>query len=388
MFKLLLVTILILPNLSFAQKAKWVTVNESLFAKIGSLFKGKKTLKTLDGASLVEMNDQEIQKLGHSFHSKLNRCGGFMAHSSLNEANLALNSMESVTLGTKLKFTDYAIDQETLVTNAINEVEEVSIREMIEKLSSYETRHYKSASGLDAIEFIRSEWMSLIKNRSDISLEVFKHKEFPQPSLIVTIKGSTIPDEIVILGAHSDSISDVKYAPGADDNASGIATMTEVLRILVRQDYRPKRTIQFMAYAAEEVGLLGSNEIAKKYKAAKNKVVGVMQLDMTLYKGTDKHDIVLMSDYTNKSQNKFIGNLIDKYVHVPWGYSTCGYGCSDHASWTQAGYPASFPFESQFKDLNPHIHTKNDTLLNAGGDASQAVNFAKLSLGYLIEMSL
>jgi leucyl aminopeptidase len=82
-----------------------------------------------------------------------------------------------------------------------------------------------------------------------------------------------------------------------------------------------------------------------------------------------------------------LGRLIDEYVKVPWGYSRCGYGCSDHASWTANGYPASIPFESTMEDINRKIHTAQDTLESAGGDASHAVKFAKLATAFVVEMA-
>lgn len=60
-----------------------------------------------------------------------------------------------------------------------------------------------------------------------------------------------------------------KRSPGADDNASGIASVTEVIRLIMENNLRPKKTVQFMAYAAEEIGLIGSDDIARKYKKAK-----------------------------------------------------------------------------------------------------------------------
>jgi leucyl aminopeptidase len=155
----------------------------------------------------------------------------------------------------------------------------------------------------------------------------------------------------------------------------------------MNNNYKPKRTVQFMGYAAEEVGLLGSKDIAAKYKANNKKVVGVMQLDMTLFKGTADKDIVMMADFTNAAQNEFLGKLIDEYVKVSWGYSRCGYGCSDHASWTANGYPASMPFESTMEDINHKIHTANDTLQNSGGDAKHAAKFAKLATAFIVELA-
>ena len=68
-----------------------------------------------------------------------------------------------------------------------------------------------------------------------------------------------------MLGAHQDSVNGARAtgrAPGADDDASGVASLSEVIRVALANDYRPLRTVKFMAYAAEEVGLRGSADIA------------------------------------------------------------------------------------------------------------------------------
>ncbi|MCJ8345835.1 M20/M25/M40 family metallo-hydrolase, partial [bacterium] len=176
-----------------------------------------------------------------------------------------------------------------------------------------------------------------------------------------------------------------RRAPGADDNASGIATITEIIRIALKHNYKPQRTIKFMAYAAEEVGLIGSKHIANDFKKQNKKVVGVIQLDMTNYQG-DETDILFMDDYTNKAQNQFLGTLVDEYVGVSWGYSRCGYGCSDHASWHRAGYPASMPHEATMDGGNPHIHSTRDTIEQSNGHAKHAAKFAKLGLAFMAEL--
>ena len=107
---------------------------------------------------------------------------------------------------------------------------------------------------------------------------------------------------------------------------------------------------------------------------------------MTNFKGTLDKDIIFMTDFTNKAQTEFMGKLIDTYVHVPWGYSKCGYGCSDHASWTNAGYPASIPFESTMEEYNHKIHTKDDVIAISGSHANHAEKFAKLAVSYIVEL--
>src|SRR3546814_5186498 len=89
--------------------------------------------------------------------------------------------------------------------------------------------------------------------------------------------------------SHLDSInaygggSPGQAAPGADDDASGIAVLTETLRIALARGWRPQRTVKFMGYAAEEVGLRGSNAIAPSHRQAGVDVVAVLQVDMTNY---------------------------------------------------------------------------------------------------------
>jgi leucyl aminopeptidase len=151
--------------------------------------------------------------------------------------------------------------------------------------------------------------------------------------------------------------------------------------------YRPQRTVKFMAYAAEEVGLRGSAAIAAQHRNADVNVVGVLQLDMTNYKGTPTADIVMITDRTSAAQNAFVEQLVDTYLGLPRATTQCGYGCSDHSSWNSQGYAASFPFEATFNGSNPTIHSANDTLAQSGNNADHAVKFSKLAAAYVAELA-
>ncbi len=379
-----------------APATQWVTVDSTVLAKVQhKLGKAhKRSFLKGNGAVVLQLTTQEVELLSETIHDELHRCGGFMGHESFEEASQAINSQGESYFAAHAKFDDYSINSQSVVKPMVSDVKEPSIRGMIEKLTNFHTRHYKSESGIKSSEFIRDTWAALSAHRSDVKVELAKHKSWPQASIVMTIEGSETPDEIVIIGGHADSIvsgmfgggSPSSRSPGADDNASGIATITETIRVAMEHGFKPKRTVQFMGYAAEEVGLLGSKDIASSYKKEGKNVVGVIQFDMTLNKGTKDMDIVMMTDYTNKAQNEFLGRLIDEYVKVPWGYSKCGYGCSDHASWTTNGFPASMPFESTMGDINGKIHTVNDTIATAGGDASHSVKFAKLALAFIVEL--
>ncbi len=91
-----------------------------------------------------------------------------------------------------------------------------------------------------------------------------------QRNIIGTIRGSVTGGGIVVLGAHYDSISidpnDSAYpAPGANDDGSGIAALIEIANILSQRPHRA--TILFIAFAAEEVGRMGSKAFVSQYRS-------------------------------------------------------------------------------------------------------------------------
>ncbi|HEY7897254.1 MAG TPA: M28 family metallopeptidase [Gemmatimonadaceae bacterium] len=84
-----------------------------------------------------------------------------------------------------------------------------------------------------------------------------------------TIRGSEYPDQLVIIGGHRDA-----WGPGTADNISGTVSVLETARTigdLVKQGYRPKRTIIFASWDAEEWGLMGSTEFVEQDSARLSK---------------------------------------------------------------------------------------------------------------------
>lgn len=386
--------ILFLVSSSVFAKDIYITVDADAVNTSQKSLSGINLIDKNSDIAVLKINEKDVENLSKLMHDKFNRCGGFIVHESLNEAKAVLENHETRKFSKNFSFADYTINQGDIVTNMLSMVKEFNIREMILKLSSFQNRYYKAQSGVDSQAYVKETWEKLAAGRTDAKVEYYNHSKWPQPSVIMTIEGQSKKDEVIVIGGHADSIAgfwgrERARAPGADDNASGIATITEVIRVIMDKGYKPQRTVQFMAYAAEEVGLLGSKAIANDYKAQGKDVVGVVQFDMTNHKGTKNLDIVFMTDYTNEAQTKFMGSLIDTYLtDVSWGYSKCGYGCSDHASWHNAGYPASMPFESTMGDINDHIHTKNDTIdvQASGGTADHAEKFARLGVAFVVEM--
>jgi hypothetical protein len=85
-------------------------------------------------------------------------------------------------------------------------------------------------------------------------------------NVVGELKGSERPEEIVLIGGHYDTVLEV---PGAEDNAGGTAIVMELARAF--KEKGTKRTMRFIAWGCEELGLLGSRDYATKLREASEK---------------------------------------------------------------------------------------------------------------------
>lgn len=346
-----------------------------------------------NGLSVVRIDPQTEPVIHGVMHSNFRRCGGYTVHPS-EEAALAEKNNPIYQPGYIFPEGVFPqqLTEQARVNPALQRVNAARILSTIGDLQDLGTRYYQSAKGQQAADMIEELWRGYGQGRTDFSVERVGHS-WLQDSVVATLRGADLPDEIVVIGGHLDSINgaDTNDAPGADDNASGVAVVSEVLKVLVDNDFRPKRTIRFMAYAAEEVGLRGSGDIATGYGQDGKTVNGVLQLDMTGYAGSPE-DLYFVTDFVNPNATDFLKRLIAEYntggAHaITWGETRCGYACSDHASWTRNGFPAAFPFEAKFSDYNQAIHSPNDDIAHLDGTGAHQARFAKLGVEFAMEMA-
>lgn len=385
----------------------FIVTSRKTFDTVHALVRNPASRRDSLGNELVvsETKAHMLDAVSGLIHQRELRCGGYFAFATRAEADRFIANDRSAFAARALAIS-YTIDNAATVNPWLPQATESGIYDTINTLSGYKNRYYASSYGKAAAEWIKSRWETLAAGRSDVSTELFTGCTncSTQPSVILTIQGNELPGEVVVLGAHLDSVNDSgggnpeMVAPGADDDASGVATLTEALRIALASGWKPQRTVKFMAYAAEEAGLRGSNAIAQKFKADGVNVVGALQLDMTEYQVGSPEDMQLVTDYSNASLKQFFNRLFDAYL-APMGLRrgtiTCGYGCSDHASWTSAGYPAAMMFEAgdetgentpAFRGYNPKIHTTGDTLTFLGESAQHSVKFAQFALAFAGEV--
>ncbi len=380
-------------TLAYAQQDKiWITIGSDAVKQ--AEYMGAALAPALKGQSLqqqpvliYQINEAKLAGLSQLMHENHNRCGGYIVHDSYQEAVQALKGPEKL-----LAFNAPPIQHQTWVNELLPKIKANNIRGNISTLSNFTNRFYNTRTGKEAANWLTAQWQSLAATKSWVTVEPYNHSGWGQNSVILKIQGSELPNEILVMGGHLDSTAgsgtrEGTKAPGADDDASGIASLMQVAQVLISDGKQPQRSIHIMGYAAEEVGLRGSKDIAREYKNRGENVVGVLQLDMTNYQGSNA-DIVFMTDYVNASFNRYLKSLLSTYQsHINYSDDRCGYACSDHASWYNQGYPTSMPFEATFNGANPSIHTRNDTLANSDPQAENSVPFARLALSFAIEMA-
>jgi leucyl aminopeptidase len=162
--------------------------------------------------------------------------------------------------------------------------------------------------------------------------------------------------------------------------------VVEAARVMLESGYSLNRPVYFIWYAAEEVGLVGSREVVKFAKANNWSVDSVLHFD-TVGRRAKADDATLwfLRDNVDNDFTDYVAKLVEQYVKLPVDYTTCGYACSDHASWTDGGFVSAAAVESSFADLNPYLHTTEDTMEKVSID--NLVNYTKLALAYVVDRS-
>jgi leucyl aminopeptidase len=342
------------------------------------------------------MHPEAVEALAKAMHAE-GHCGGFLdvtgrdlPSKKTSRAPGAEHTAKLLCFGAECSAPQPT--QAKVLSKLLPKLRAQNIVRTVQVLSGMHDRYYNNASGAEAARYIHDAFVELGRGNPKVSVQYFNH-EFKQPSVIARIAGSgPHAKEKIILGAHEDSINwqngrsaARSLAPGADDNASGIAVLLEVFAALAQSDYAPQRTLEFMAYAGEEMGLLGSQDIAAAYAQQKEPVVAVLQMDMVMYPST-QHTIHFVIDNVDAGLTRFAHKLVKKYLKSQSAETRCGYACSDHASWDRMGFATVFPFEASFEAMNPNIHSAEDTF-DQGLDGDYALEFAKLNTAFAVEMA-
>ena len=159
-----------------------------------------------------------------------------------------------------------------------------------------------------------------LKNKVDLEVHTKYEKEKEVQNVVGIIEGSdpVLKNEFVIIGGHLDHVGGQAgkiYFPGANDNASGSATVLEIARNFIASKAKPKRSIIFIMFAGEEQGLNGSTYFADHIKNVKN-VKAMINMDcvgcgdsIRVGGGKSSPDLWnLVNDIDSKNDNMLVAN--------------------------------------------------------------------------------
>jgi len=153
------------------------------------------------------------------------------------------------------------------------------------------------------------------------------------------LPGNSLPEERIIICGHRDSEGN----KGANDNASGLAIMLELARVMAK--YPNKRTIEFLATGCEEIVSLGSWEYCKLHSNTLKNIIAVLNIDMVGV-GDELHLITkgIWPDKILKSPEwlYLFVNKVAQELNYKTKFGICELGTSDEGRFLDAGVPALF----------------------------------------------
>lgn len=261
------------------------------------------------------------------------------------------------------------------------------------------SRHINSPDISLVTEALARDLKGIGGDHFNVRMARFFHEGQELYNVEAEIQGSS-SEEIVLVTAHLDSTAANDHpfdarsdpAPGADDDASGIAAVlaiAEVIKELISLS-PPKRTIRFVLFNAEEHGLVGSQAYAKAQAAKAAPIVGVYQMDMIGYNINPPRSFEVHVGYAASAdvekRSLFLAQRLDRLVSTlsptldrPQIYTHSSFppdpaeGRSDHASFHQRGYAACVTSEDFFvgpdvasppAEENPNYHRRKDTFVD------------------------
>jgi len=236
----------------------------------------------------------------------------------------------------------------------------------------------KTIAGLqESINNSRQPMSMLIDLRVSLAVEVIKEKR-STANVVGLLPGqdAALKNEYVAIGAHYDHLGrqsegtmdaekENEIRNGADDNASGTAGVLELAQYFSSRDEKPKRSLLFLAFSGEELGLLGSAHYVAKPLRPLQSTAAMINMDMI---GRLKDSTLVVEGI---GTSPLLGEMIER-LNRSYGFTLRlkkgGYGPSDHASFYSKNIPVLFFFTNLHDDY--HRVSDDAEKINAAGEAA------------------
>ena len=191
-----------------------------------------------------------------------------------------------------------------------------------------------------------------------------ERKEAEVKNVLAVLEGEgPLAEETLVIGAHYDHLgrrasgasgSDGgEIYNGADDNASGVAVLLEVARTLAERDEKLRRRVLFIAFTAEERGLLGSNHYVRNPLFPIDKTIAMLNLDMV---GRLRDDKLTVGGSGTATRFEGLLDELNQSRGFQLTKKPSGFGPSDHAAF----YGKKIPVMHFFTGMHGDLHRTSD----------------------------
>ncbi len=228
-----------------------------------------------------------------------------------------------------------------------------------------------------------AEQVGVVVNEIEAKLSVsvrLREEKLIVPNVIAWLEGSDpdLKDEYIVLGAHLDHLGtrgDQVYN-GADDNGSGSTAILSVARAMSLNPVRPKRSVMFIWFAAEEIGLVGSRYYVDNPTRPLENIVCMFNCDMvgrnqeTASQSAEENQNTIQLIGSQRGQTVLHDIMLEANQHINLEFryeQESVFGRSDQASFYEKGIPVAFLFSG----FHPDYHQPSDE--------TDKINFQKIA---------
>lgn len=274
------------------------------------------------------------------------------------------------------------VETDPFIQSQLELVSRQNISDWIEHLSSFHNRHSKSSNIYEVGKWLKNELDKLgYTENENIKIHLYQEEGFNLENVICTKSGES--RKILLICAHYDTILNnnfedtVSRAPGADDNASGVASILEIARILFPLE--TKYDIQFVFFSGEEQGLWGSKHYANYLKIKNVDIRLLINLDMcgeTGYLSTNNTTNIDIDNgqtgviSSNNEASQLFGLTMEQmaktYTNLNVEFDPID--ASDYMPFEARGYVCIGAYDGSAISSNPHYHSSSDVPANLNMD--------------------
>ncbi|MBF9253531.1 M28 family peptidase [Pontibacter sp. 172403-2] len=196
-------------------------------------------------------------------------------------------------------------------------------------------------SNIPVLEVLESSWpVGAQKVRYSIQAEFVP--AYSTQNVLGFVEGSIHPDSFLVFSAHYDHLGGQGkgvYFPGANDNASGTAMLLELAAYYGQPEHRPRYSIAFMAFAAEEASLVGSRYYVQHPVFPLSQIRFLVNLDLL---GTGSEGMMVVNGKIHAPEFDLLQRINGRGRYLPQIKSRGKAANSDHYYFSEAGVPAFF----------------------------------------------